>query len=451
MCGVGCQEYSGLIVRSETKVTAQVLEGAGHRLKVVARAGTGVDNIDVQQATDKGILVINAPGGNSISACELTCSLITSLARHVPQGCQSLKEGRWERKMYRGVELAGKTLAVLGLGRIGREVALRMSHFGMHILGYDPCLGQDHPAVVQVEHLDELWPRADFITVHTPLLPHTTNLVSGEVLMKKCKVGVAVVNAARGGIVDEGGLLEALEAGRCGGAALDVFSVEPPTSDPLLSKLIAHPNVIATPHLGASTEEAQKRVALEIAEQLIALVDPNSGYKLSGVVNAPWMSAVRDPGNWGRVRLGSGLGRLGAALWGQRRLEAASLRLGVTPAAAQDGGEWLEAPVLAALLSGPGSPQNGLSVVNAPAVARRLGITTSTETVEAPHSPPSLTLTIATQDGFKQTITGILRGEDSCLVSIDGAVFTPCVAMDDNTLLFASKNPAGDCPLLMSK
>uniref|UniRef100_A0A336L0A5 CSON002966 protein n=1 Tax=Culicoides sonorensis TaxID=179676 RepID=A0A336L0A5_CULSO len=280
------QNYDALIVRSDTKVTEKVLNAGAGKLKAVGRAGAGVDNINVDAATKNNVVVLNAPGGNSISACELTCLLIASLARPVCPAAESMKRGAWDRKLYAGSELYGKTLAVLGLGRIGREVGTRLGAFGMKVVGYDPITtaAQAKEAGIQKMELDEIWPLADYITVHTPLMPSTRNLVGTETLAK-CKKGVKIINVARGGIVDEKALYEALESGQCGGAALDVFTEEPPKSEFLLN-LIKHPKVVATPHLGASTKEAQIRVAVEIAEQFIALSGTSTTYKdYNGVIN----------------------------------------------------------------------------------------------------------------------------------------------------------------------
>ncbi|KAJ8918398.1 hypothetical protein NQ315_008094 [Exocentrus adspersus] len=262
--------YDGLIVRSDTKVTEDVIKAA-KKLKVIGRAGAGVDNIDVNAATARNILVLNTPGGNAISACELTCSLITSLARNVIPAAASLKAGRWDRKLYSGYELYGKTLGILGLGRIGREVAIRMQAWGMKTVGYDPIVTAEEAKQFNVESLtlEQIWPIADYITVHTPLIPETRNLIS-EAVLNKCKKGVRIVNVARGGIINEADLLKAIKTGQCGGAALDVFEQEPPTN-PITLELIQQEKVIATPHLGASTAEAQIRVAVEISEQLVAL------------------------------------------------------------------------------------------------------------------------------------------------------------------------------------
>ncbi|KAK5647238.1 hypothetical protein RI129_002130 [Pyrocoelia pectoralis] len=278
-------DYDGLIVRSDTKVTSKVL-AAGTNLKVVGRAGAGVDNIDVKEATKRNIVVLNTPGGNAISACELTCTLITALARNVVQGAASLKAGRWDRKLYSGHEIYGKVLGIVGLGRIGREVAIRMQAWGMKTVGYDPIVSAEEAAKFNVKflELDEIWPIADYITLHTPLLPETANMINSNVLAK-CKKGVKVINVARGGIIDEEALLRALEDGKCGGAGLDVFEQEPPTN-PVTLKLIQNAKVVATPHLGASTSEAQIRVAVEVAEQFIALTNRNQKYSsVAGVIN----------------------------------------------------------------------------------------------------------------------------------------------------------------------
>ncbi|XP_057653013.1 D-3-phosphoglycerate dehydrogenase [Diorhabda carinulata] len=278
-------KYEGLIVRSDTKVTADVIQAANN-LKVIGRAGAGVDNIDINAATAKNILVLNTPGGNAISACELTCSLITSLARNVVPAAASLKAGRWDRKLYTGHELYGKTLGILGLGRIGKEVAVRMQAWGMRTIGYDPIVPATEAKKFNVEalELEEIWPQVDYITVHTPLIPETKNLISEKVL-NKCKKGVKIINVARGGIINEKDLLEALKSGQCGGAALDVFEQEPP-KDTVTLELIQHQNVVATPHLGASTAEAQIRVAVEVSEQIIALTGRSEKYTSTpGIVN----------------------------------------------------------------------------------------------------------------------------------------------------------------------
>lgn len=274
--------YDGLVVRSSTRVTGEII-ALGTRLKVIGRAGTGVDNIDVPSATRRGILVMNTPGGNTISAAEHTVSMLMSLARNIPQAHQSIGKGEWERKKFTGTEVFEKTLGVIGLGKIGREVALRCHGLGMAVIGYDPIIAPEAAAKINIElvPLEEIFRRANFITVHTPLTADTKGLLN-DASFNRCKKGVRVINCARGGIIDEGALLRALESGRVAGAALDVFEVEPPKGNPLLR----HSRVIATPHLGASTEEAQEKVAIQIAHQI---ADALKGRSFAGVMNGAVM------------------------------------------------------------------------------------------------------------------------------------------------------------------
>ncbi len=256
----------GVIVRSQTKLTAEVLDEPG-RLRAVVRAGVGVDNIDVAAATRKGIVVMNTPGGNTLSTAEHTISMMMALARNLPAADQNLHQGRWERNQFLGTQLAGKTLGVVGLGRIGREVARRAAGLDMKVVGFDPLLSPERAAELGIESvpdLDHLLPRADFLTVHTHLTDETRNLI-GAAQLAKLKKGARVLNCARGGIVNEEALAEALVSGHLAGAAVDVFVQEPPPPDHPLLKL---PNVVVTPHLGASTVEAQLSVALEAAQLL---------------------------------------------------------------------------------------------------------------------------------------------------------------------------------------
>src|SRR5690606_9405280 len=263
-------DYDGLLVRSRTKVTAEVIEAA-RRLKIIGRAGIGVDNIDVAAASRRGIIVENAPSGNAVTTAEHALCLLMSLARHIPQATASMKSGKWEKSKFSGTEIMGKTLGVIGLGNIGRIVADRARGLKMKVVGYDPFIGRDAAARLGVEllELDELLSRSDFITIHTPMTAETRGLIGAEALAKM-KKGALLVNAARGGIVDESALLASLESGHLGGAALDVFVEEPA---PAGSPLVAHPRLICTPHLGASTEEAQEKVAIEVAEQIVAFAE----------------------------------------------------------------------------------------------------------------------------------------------------------------------------------
>ncbi len=250
-----------VLIRSATRMDAEAI-AAGTRLKVIGRAGVGLDNVDVAAATRAGVMVVNAPTANVVSAAELTVGLLLAVARNIPQAGAALKEGRWQRSRYTGVELSGKTLGIIGLGRIGSLVARRMAAFDMRLLAYDPYVRPEHAARsgVRMTGLDELLTEADFLTVHLPRTSETTGLIGFDAL-HKVKPGVRLVNAARGGIVDEGELYAALKEGRVAGAAVDVFATEPCTDSPLFEL----DNVVVTPHLGAGTAEAQERAGTAVA------------------------------------------------------------------------------------------------------------------------------------------------------------------------------------------
>src|SRR5258705_3037062 len=274
----GC---AGLVVRSETKVTSELMDSAT-ALRVVGRAGVGVDNIDVPAATERGIVVMNAPDGNTITTAEHTIALLIALARRIPQANTSLKSGRWERKTFIGVELQGKTLGVVGMGRIGRTVAARARAFGMKIVAFDPFIApeQARDAEIELATLDELFANADFITVHTPLTAETRGVIGRDAFARMRK-GVRIVNCARGGLVDESALYDAIKSGTVAGAALDVFVKNPPAAD---HPLLMLDEVIVTPHLGASTTEAQEGVAFTVAEQMRDYLLSGA---LRGAVNVP--------------------------------------------------------------------------------------------------------------------------------------------------------------------
>jgi D-3-phosphoglycerate dehydrogenase len=302
-------EAEAVIVRSETKIRKNII-AAAPRLKVIGRAGVGVDNIDVDSATARGIVVMNTPAGNTISTAELTFSMLMSLARKIPQANASMKSGEWNRKAYSGIELYNKTLGILGMGRIGGEVAKRAVAFGMKVLAYDPYLTPARAASLQVElvpELKQLYPQADFLTVHMPMTDETKGMINAEAFaaMKK---GVRILNCARGGIVNEADLLAALQSGQVAGAALDVYEVEPLPKD---SPLRAFPQVVMTPHLGASTEEAQENVGIEVAEAV-------TEYLLHGTVRNAVNLPNLDAKTYAQVKpyllLGEKLGRLLAQL-----------------------------------------------------------------------------------------------------------------------------------------
>lgn len=274
------KDYDALVIRSDSKVTKEVI-AAGTRLKVIGRAGVGLDNVDIAEATRRGIIVMNTPDGNTISTAEHTISMMMTLARNIPQADASVRQGKWERKKFTGTELYGKTLGIIGLGRIGTEVAKRALAFGMNILAYDPFLTREKADKLGIKlgTVDEIVIRADFITVHTPKNKDTEGLI-GKAQFDKMKPTTRIINCARGGIIKQDDLREALKAGRIAGAALDVFEQEPPADQELL-KL---PNVVVTPHLGASTEEAQVNVAIVMAEQIR---DALEGRMIRNAVNIP--------------------------------------------------------------------------------------------------------------------------------------------------------------------
>jgi len=292
-------DYDALVVRSETKVTAPVIE-AGKKLRVIGRAGSGVDNIDVDKATEQGIIVVNAPASNNVAVAELTMGLILSLARQIPQAHQSLQEGKWERSKFMGWEIRGKTLGLVGLGRIGSEVARRARGFQMTIVAYDPAVSFDRAQQLGIElvTLDEVIERSDILSLHVPMTESNRNLFDATNLAKM-KKGSYIINASRGGIVNENALVDALDSGHLAGAALDVYSKEPLEEG---SKLRGHPKIITMPHLGASTAEAQVLVGTDVAEGILVALE---GGTPQYAVNAPFIA----PEEWGVLQPYITLGR----------------------------------------------------------------------------------------------------------------------------------------------
>jgi D-3-phosphoglycerate dehydrogenase len=297
-------EMNALVVRSETKITRKVIEAAP-KLRVIGRAGVGVDNVDVEAATQRGIVVMNTPEGNTISTAELTFSMLMSLARKIPQAHASMKSGEWNRKPFQGVELYNKTLGIIGLGRIGTEVARRAQAFGMRIVAYDPYLSAARAKALQIEvvELDELYPRCDFITVHIPLTEETKGMINAAAFAKM-KKGVRLLNCARGGIIQESDLVGAIQSGHVAGAALDVYESEPPAAVFPLRDL---PQVIMTPHLGASTSEAQDNVGIEVAETITEYLTTGA---VRNAVNLPNLDAKTYETVKPYLLLGEKLGRL---------------------------------------------------------------------------------------------------------------------------------------------
>jgi D-3-phosphoglycerate dehydrogenase len=297
-------DYNVLIVRSSTQVDSELIEKM-QSMEVIGRAGAGVDNIDVKSATRKGILVMNTPGGNTISAAEHTIALMLAASRKIPQANISLHLKKWDRKRFQGSELFGKTLGLIGLGKIGKEVAIRAKAFGMKVISYDPLVSADAVSDLEIQlvTLDEIWKNADVISVHTPLNDRTKYLISFNEL-SKCKTGVVIINCARGGIVNEKDLLRALKEGKVAAAGLDVFETEPPDFS---LGLIQHPSVVSTPHLGASTEEAQQKVAVQIAEQIVEYF--NNGSPV-GAVNATALKEISNENLKAFVKLAEVQGKI---------------------------------------------------------------------------------------------------------------------------------------------
>src|SRR5688572_5574492 len=407
------QESDGLIVRSETKVTADLLDEATS-LRVIGRAGVGVDNIDVQAATIRGVVVMNAPDGNTITTAEHTIALLISLARSIPQANSSLKAGRWERKKFIGVELQGKTLGIVGLGRIGRVVASRARALGMQIVAYDPFIAPEQARDLEIElaPLDDVYARADFLTVHTPLTAETRGLIGREVF-SKMKHGARLINCARGGLVDEDALFEALSNGSIAGAALDVFSEEPPPQD---HRLLQLDQVIATPHLGASTTEAQEGVAFTVAEQMRDFLLTGA---LRGAVNVPAISVKEFNLMQPYVALAESLGRFQAQLVDRP----------VSEVRIEYAGEIVEvdaAPVTRAFLAGLLRDVSArVNVVNAFLIAEERGIKVTTTYVRTTgDNAPAIRTEITTEQSTR-SLAGTLFGygeqrREGRITEIDG-------------------------------
>lgn len=367
-------DYDALILRSGTKVTADIL-AAAHKLKVIGRAGVGVENIDVDAASARGIVVMNTPGGNNVTTGEHTISLMLSLARHIPEAVASLKRGEWQRQKFTGIEVCNKTLGVIGLGNVGGIVAERALGLRMKVLGYDPFIQAEAAARMGVEFvgLDDIFTRSDFITVHVPLIDETRGMINREAIAKM-KTGVRIINCARGGIVDEADLAEALAEGKVAGAALDVYVEEPPPPDHPLIKM---EQVVTTPHLGASTDEAQLNVAIAVAEQVRDFLKDGV---IRYAVNAPSVSqdilAELKP----YLTLGEKLGSLQFQMLSKLPREI-HIECGGSVA------QYDVAPISLAVLKGALSSAMGETVnyVNAPLIARERGI----KVVESRSNRPS--------------------------------------------------------------
>ncbi len=422
--------YDGIIIRSGTKVTADVIEAAG-RLKVVGRAGAGVDNVDIPAASKKGIAVENTPGGNTVTTGEHTFALLISMARNVPQGTAGIKSGEWNRKLI-GTELKGKTLGLIGMGRVGSVVVRCGKGFFMNCVAYDPFISKEKAEEMGVllMSLDEVFSQADFITIHTPLTDKTRHMISDE-QFAAMKDGVRIVNCARGGIVDEAALLSAINSGKVAGAALDVFENEPPSAD---SELIKNPKIICTPHLGASTSEAQENVATAVAEQMVAYAETGA------IVNAVNVPAV-DPEVLKRIEpyltLAEKIGSLLAQITdeGVKEIEIASsgeiADVDIKP---------LSTSVLKGFLSHISG--DGVNFVNAPFIAEERGIAVKKSSSHTAHNFVGLlTVKVITEAG-EQSISGTIFGRrEPRIVNINGVHIE--AVPEGNVLIFTNEDKPG--------
>lgn len=401
--------YHALVIRSATRVTREIIDRADN-LKVIGRAGVGVDNVDVDAATRRGIVVMNSPLGNSVTTAEHTITMMMALARHIPAAVAALRAGRWDRAKFTGTEVCNKTLGVVGLGNIGRIVAERALGLKMNVIGYDPILTAEAAARIQVEkvELGDLFRRADFISVHTPLTDDTRGLIDTKAFALM-KPGVRVINCARGGIVDEAALLEALESGKVAGAALDVFVEEPPPRD---HPLLHHPHVIATPHLGAATDEAQLQVAIDIANQIVDFLTEGS---IRFAVNMPAVSIKEMTALGPHLNLAEKLGALAAQL-----IDDAPSRvtIGLVGEAANLRGEPIVAAALKGLMSGFLDQQ--LNYVSAPFIARERGImVTETRSRESSDYINTLSLKVVTPSAVHEVAGAVFGTSVIRIVRID--------------------------------
>jgi D-3-phosphoglycerate dehydrogenase len=405
-----CADYDGWVIRSGTKITAQLIEAAKN-LKVIGRAGVGYENIDVEAASKKGVVVMNTPGGNNVTTGEHTISLMLALARHIPQAVASLKSGKWNRNKYVGVEICNKTLGIIGLGNVGHIVAERAAGLRMKVLGYDPFIAAENIARMGVEptSLEEIFSKSDFITVHVPLTQETKGLINRD-SFAKMKDGVRIINCARGGIIDEKDLAEAIRSGKVAGAALDVYVDEPPPPD---HPLIHMDQVITTPHLGASTDEAQLNVAIAVAEQM---VDFLARGVVRYAVNVPSVSPELLDVIRPYLILGEKLGSLQVQM-------AGTLPKDVHVEYRGDVTQYNVAPLTLAVLKGLLTPvmESGVNYVNAPLVARERGIKViESKSSQAGDFASSIIVKIKTEKQEREVEGAIFGSRNPRIVKVNG-------------------------------
>lgn len=404
-------DYTALVVRSETKVTAPII-AAGKNLRVIARAGVGVDNIDLDAATRAGILVVNSPTGNIVAAAEHAIAMLLAMSRHIPAAHSALKDGRWERSRYLGVEVRHKTLGIVGLGKVGAEVARRAKGLEMRVIATDPFASPDLARSLGVELLsmEELLPQSDFISIHTSLNTSTKGLI-GERELALMKPQARLINCARGGIVDEAALLTALKEDQLAGAALDVFSSEPPANDPVLLELVQHPRVVVTPHLGASTEEAQVMVALDVAEQVVSVLN---GGLARGAVNAPLILPETLQALQPYLALIEKMGKL------YTQLHPGPLRH-VELACSGEIASMDLRPLKVALIKGllESISDAHVNVVNAPLIAKQWGLEVTERTSTEPEHYANLVTLRVRADGEEHLLAGTITWGEERIVHVD--------------------------------
>jgi D-3-phosphoglycerate dehydrogenase len=402
-------QFSALVVRSQTKVTADILN-AGAQLRVVGRAGVGVDNVDVETATRRGIIVLNAPGGNTVSTAEHAFSLLLCVARKIPPAEASVRAGNWDRKNFEGVELYNKTLGVIGMGRIGSELSRRAIAFGMRVVAYDPYLSAARARSLQVElvdELDDLLASADFISLHTPLTNETRHLLD-LARLKKTKRGVHIINCARGGLIDEDALAKALQDRHVAGAALDVFETEPlPAKSPLRSA----PHLVLTPHLGASTAEAQQGVGIEIGQSIRAALLEGT---IRNAVNMPNLDAKTLAIIGPHLRFGEKLGRFLSQIAPKR---ADALNINYSGKVNEVDTTAITRSVLKGFLQAAGGTD--VNEVNAPAFAESLGLKISESRLSAPGDYTDMLELSAAGEGKTVSVGGAFFGATPRIVSIN--------------------------------
>jgi D-3-phosphoglycerate dehydrogenase / 2-oxoglutarate reductase len=402
-------DVHGLIVRSQTKVTAEILKAA-KLLRVVGRAGVGVDNVDIETATRRGVLVLNAPGANTVSTAEHAFSLLLSLARNIARADATLKAGLWDRKNLEGVELYNKTLGIIGMGRIGSELSRRAIAFGMRVLAFDPYLSATRARSLQVElleEIDDLLKEADFISLHTPLTEETHHILDAKRLAKT-KSGVRIINCARGGLIDERALTDALHSGQVAGAALDVFETEPLPTD---SRLRSAPNIVLTPHLGASTAEAQESVGIEIAQSISAALLEGT---IRNAVNMPSLDAKTLAIIGPHLRFGEKLGRFLSQL-APRRVD--HLNINYSGKVNEVDTTAITRAVLKGFLQNAGGTE--VNEVNAPAFAESLGLKLTETRLSAPGDYSDMLELSAAAEGKSVSVGGAFFGATPRIVSVN--------------------------------